>query len=187
MFHPIQWPLVYFHHLNMFNHKTYSYMIVLCALKTAAKDTSSLQYKRWKWESCRWEDGDWPSILQEDVWSSRMLYLPQYKRGNEDLIVLPRHTKVIVTGITGQSRPCRIVGCCQEGCWSWRLALAGESCFDYSGIPLKLCFSDWFFILNVAPQVNNVSWLTFLEVKHFKFQTSNIISMKFNDIYENIS
>jgi hypothetical protein len=72
------------------------------------------------------------------------------------LTVFPRHTKVSVTGITGQSwlwSACTF----QEGCWSSRppgrhmlvsLAHAGESCFDYWGIPQELCFSG-FFILKV--------------------------------------
>ncbi|VAH24120.1 unnamed protein product [Triticum turgidum subsp. durum] len=37
-------------------------------------------------------------MMGTDVCSSRMLSLPRYESGDEELTVLPRHTKVVVTG-----------------------------------------------------------------------------------------
>ncbi|KAE8766197.1 hypothetical protein D1007_63366 [Hordeum vulgare] len=37
-------------------------------------------------------------MMGTDVCSLRMLSLPRYESGDEELTVLPRHTKVVVTG-----------------------------------------------------------------------------------------
>jgi hypothetical protein len=87
------------------------------------------------------------------------------------LTVLPRHTKVSVTGITGQSwlwSACTF----QEGCWSSRppgrhmlvsLALITEaSHWNFALVAGSLSWK-----LNVATQVHTVSWFIFSESKHF--------------------
>lgn len=48
------------------------------------------------------------------------------RSGDKEITVLPRHTKVIVTGNLDKVSLGRSAGCCQEICCSWRLALAGS-------------------------------------------------------------
>jgi hypothetical protein len=124
----IQWLPVYFIIWIYFNHKTSSYMIVLCAVKSAAKETSSLQCKRWKRETCWWEDGDWcPAICSKDVCSYFGCYLCPGAHGASPAHQGQRHrhnrTKLALTSLRVSRRLLVFEAA--------RLAHAGESCFDY--------------------------------------------------------
>jgi hypothetical protein len=66
----------------------------------------------------------------------------RYESGDEELTVLPLHTKVMVASISIQGRS---AGVCQKDCCSWRLPHAGDLASGYPGIMLRLCFSAWFF------------------------------------------
>lgn len=80
-------------------------------------------------------------MMGTQLCSSRVLSLPRDESGDEELSVLPQHTKVIVTGnnrtksvLVGlQGVVKKAVGL---GGWHWLVSLPS----DYLGIPLKLCF-----------------------------------------------
>jgi hypothetical protein len=80
-------------------------------------------------------------------------------------------------------------GIVKKAVWSWWPAHAAESCFDYWGIPLVLCFSGWFFILKLEccnPSESCLLPYLFRKslAKHFKVETSNISSMKVGYIWK---
>jgi hypothetical protein len=70
--------------------------------------------------------------------------------------MLPRRTKIIVASIAVEGR---IAGVCQEDCF-----LEAATCFRLSMNRVEICFNAWFFLLNVAIKVNNVSRLIILKV-----------------------
>jgi hypothetical protein len=99
-----------------FNHKhtlIWYYFWCICYQGTSLHCTRWMcENSRWRLVSCYLLEG-WT-----DVCSLWMLSMPRYMIGDKELMVLPCH-------IAGQGRS---AGCCQEGCWSWRLVHAGESC-----------------------------------------------------------
>jgi hypothetical protein len=89
--------------------------------------------------------------------------------------VLPRHIKVVITGITGQkSASVGLRGVVKKvvGLRGWHVPVSLAS--NWSRNPLEICFSVWFFILNVSTQVNNVSWLVFQKVGSQSFWFSRL-------------
>ncbi|KAL5777937.1 hypothetical protein ACOSP7_010863 [Xanthoceras sorbifolium] len=62
-----------------------------------------------------------PDGLIEGFYDHDGYNLREGKRGEEELLVLPGHTKVVVTGNNRTKSSSRGS---QEGCWSWRVALA---------------------------------------------------------------
>jgi hypothetical protein len=72
---------------------------------------------------------------------------------------------------TGQS-PCWSASMLSRSCWSWRLVSIPS---NYVGIPVKLLFSGWFFILKVAMEVKRIIYphLSFLKVAFQEFLVWN--------------
>ncbi|KAL5847568.1 hypothetical protein ACOSQ3_011092 [Xanthoceras sorbifolium] len=58
----------------------------------------------------------------------------------EELLVLPGHTKVVVTGNNRTKSSSRGS---QEGCWSWRVALAGRPLNKELKPSLALLNTEW--------------------------------------------
>jgi hypothetical protein len=79
-------------------------------------------------------------MMGTDVCSSRMVSLPRYESGDEELTVIPRHTKVIVTGNNRtKSVLVGLEGVVKKavglGGWHWLVSLP----FSCLGIQLNLC------------------------------------------------